>query len=579
MTYGIASGATNRLGSRERNQPNSFIETANEIEKQISDGIKGLGTKSEQLREFKNITVGGEASNPVFPTYNDLQNLSYTKSIDKNKYSSFIDQIPIGREANRNQNANDSFGQAGPEADISTKDLGLYSGDVSESARFLRSTQIVWSPKSDRNNPTVKSNLQTIGSILVNNYHEKTGGLEPKSQREGVPEISSTVFGGVRVPNEHLQYLSVNGEAYIAGKIGDMPERRLITEHGKNSGQVTNNFSIAEMMDRRIWEEDQYSLSNNEGQSSTNASSSEINAGGSGGGLSAGLTGGISHSKTEDQTIGSAYSKTIKDTNSLGFNSTSGSQSSPKPGFVQNNPNGFWATSTTYQSKYMLLEPVNGSGKYTGYMVDYDDEKSEKKFAIDYHPKGGNLKASESIFPNSNEENITWDIDSYNSDNIAKANNAIKKYYENPSNLNRLNAALSDPDLKRSAPQSQSLKGFDDFTSMLSGITPRKDNKEEWKAIRDTVAKASLEPNQKIALEQILNTFSHTKPRKDNKKEWKNISSISETISRGLQTGQIDLKQGFEKTLEMLSSIKPKKDNKEEWTTIRNTTGLILHTL
>ena len=117
------------------------------------------------------------------------------------------------------------------------------------------------------------------------------------------------------------------------------------------------------------------------------------------------------------------------------------------------------------------------------------------------------------------------------------------------------------------------IKGLLALQRRLVSIKPEKENKQEWKAIRDAIA-AGRNNSESDQFKKLLTILSTTQPKSANKKEWENIRVVCAGILK-IITPQNQNEQ-FKRLVTELSKIEPKADNKTEWQAIRFTCERIL---
>ncbi len=100
---------------------------------------------------------------------------------------------------------------------------------------------------------------------------------------------------------------------------------------------------------------------------------------------------------------------------------------------------------------------------------------------------------------------------------------------------------------------------------VLGDTVPRRDNKVEWKKIRDNIAMNLTRPMEK-RIDSLIEVLRHTTPSRDNKEEWQEIRDSCDSIRKDPQ-----LNSRIHRLVYTLSKIKPRRDNMEEWERIRKT--------
>ena len=108
------------------------------------------------------------------------------------------------------------------------------------------------------------------------------------------------------------------------------------------------------------------------------------------------------------------------------------------------------------------------------------------------------------------------------------------------------------------------------YCHVLSTITPRSSNTEEWERIRNVAKTITDDMELYASIEKMFDVFSGTHPVKDNKMEWDVIRS---KVSENRDTLETDPAFAFYNVVVQMGITSPKKDNKDEWGTIRSATA------
>lgn len=119
------------------------------------------------------------------------------------------------------------------------------------------------------------------------------------------------------------------------------------------------------------------------------------------------------------------------------------------------------------------------------------------------------------------------------------------------------------------------LPGFEIIETVLRETFPKKDNKDEWSRIRNSIIDASDSKSVVDRFHGILRIMSDITPKNENKKEWENIRRVCNQILEKWNSTE-DKVPYFKKFATCLATIRPERANKKEWEEIRKAATDIL---